>query len=537
MNKLIALSRNEWTKTIHKKVVYVILAMLILGIVGLSLSYKIFEANDRDQSTFAENKEAIADQLETTKKQLASVEQKIKGSVSQDSFEAYNELVNNVSKYNYLRSDVEQSELALEYEVNLFSDGFLRDALTRLNDLTHAKQFLELDQTSETKAALDSDAGLDDQYIRSVAQYGPYAGLTADELDVQIAETQKILKEKDYGAYIEGEKARIESDPNLSQERKEMALRDLDLDLKINPQGDNNSSGLYQIINWQTTRDGLLQDIENQYNNMFEPMTDAELAESRQAVDQINHYLEQVYESGKLPDRSSFEFTVFLISVAAEGLIFLIIILAGASISQEIATGSIKGLIIAPVKRSKIFYAKLLNILLIAIAFLLTIWLVLTLDVYSFLNGANNSIYTNTGMALYIFAYLFSKLPLVVMVGLIAFALSNVTRSTSITIGVTMIIQYGLMSVYNFTKMVNNNFHAFFAFMPLEYLDLSPYLISGINDGFTNNYVNSPVSIFGASAPSGFVYETPGWLPFVYWIFLAVCLVWTARDSFVKRDL
>lgn len=537
MNKLIALLRNEWTKTIHKKVVYVILILLVLGIVGMSLSFKFLSNDYRDESTFADNKEAIREQLETSKNQLATVKQKIKGLSSQDSLEAYNDLINNISDYNYLRSDIEQGQLALEYEVNIYSDGFLSDALIRLNDMIHAKKFLELDRTGDSKAALDTDAGLEDQYIRSVAQYGPYSAFTADELEAQIAETQKILKEKDYGAYINSEKTRLEKDPMLSQERKALALSDLDLDLKLNPQGASDSPGLAQIRNWQSNRDSLLQDIENQHSSGFEPLTDAELVTARQTVDQINDYLGQVYESGQLPDRSSFEFTIFLTSMATEALIFLMIILAGASISQEIATGSIKGLIIAPVKRSKIFYAKLLNILLTAIAFLLAIWLALTIDVYSLLNGANNSIYTGTSMALYLLTLFFSKLPLIFMIGLIAFTFSNVTRNTSITVGIAMIIQYGLMSVYNFTKMVNNNFHAFFAFMPMEYLDLSPYLMPGLYNGFDGNYMDTPMGIFGAPIQNGFVYETPAWLPFVYWLFLAVCLLWTARDSFVKRDL
>lgn len=71
------------------------------------------------------------------------------------------------------------------------------------------------------------------------------------------------------------------------------------------------------------------------------------------------------------------------------------------------------------------------------------------------------------------------------------------------------------------------------SFLPFEYLDLTKHILPPIYG------VTSESSfMFGYTLlNSDFALATPSFAPYLYWLVMAICLIWIARDSFVKRDL
>lgn len=218
-------------------------------------------------------------------------------------------------------------------------------------------------------------------------------------------------------------------------------------------------------------------------------------------------------------------------------LIILLIIIAGSSISQEMATGSIKSLIIAPVKRWKIFVAKLMAIFTWMLAGSVLITTLSTLST-SVCLGASNLLpyyYVSGGhvrqMPHIVFAFLYflvDNISLFVYI-LTAFMISCLTKNTGISVGVStgLVLSNGITS----TIMDMMNHQTWIDFLPFSNLDLSgkifPYLrLIG--------YMNS-----GEAGPFGVPeYNTlPLSFSLVYLAVLVVILLLTAYDGFNRRDI
>jgi len=126
----------------------------------------------------------------------------------------------------------------------------------------------------------------------------------------------------------------------------------------------------------------------------------------------------------------------FLMSASLVTLISVfMIVISGTCISSEFSSGTVKFLLMNPVKRWKILTAKYISVLLYAAAMVVLCYIVNFLMagfIFGFDNVGNDT--ANTNLWTVAQSYLWNCIPLVFMTTLV-FALSALTRSSALAIG------------------------------------------------------------------------------------------------------
>jgi len=214
-------------------------------------------------------------------------------------------------------------------------------------------------------------------------------------------------------------------------------------------------------------------------------------------------------------------------------MIILVLLIAGTSVSQELATGSIKSLIIAPVRRWKIFLAKLLSILtwFVLAAFLLT-----GISTLSTLLATHsplpNYIYVSGGMIyripyfLYVIMSFFVEcLPLLVYL-LLAFMISCMSKNT----GISVAISTGLVLGANLPSLLVNILgrKRWVDFLPSMNMNIVN-LVFKHTDLMYNDYYTADEITGSLSNPLGF--------SLIYTAILIIILLYIAYDAFTRKDI
>ncbi|WP_078381259.1 ABC transporter permease [Sutcliffiella halmapala] len=194
-----------------------------------------------------------------------------------------------------------------------------------------------------------------------------------------------------------------------------------------------------------------------------------------------------------------------------------VVIIAGGMIASEFTWGTIKLLMIRPISRSKILFAKYISVLVFMVIFYVILF------VTSFLVGAiafgmdstTELLYINGNvLALHPFLYILIKTLLsslgVIMFATIAFMISSVFRNNSLAIGISLFL---LFTGTQITVLVS---------MKYEWAKYSPFA----NTNFTSFIEGMPVV-----AGTTFGFSLVMFL--VYFILLHVISFFT----FVKRDI
>lgn len=599
MNKVIVLLRNEWTKILRKKIFYIILILTVFGIVALGGIFKLFPFSyySEDQFTFTEAKSEMENEILNLETEISNLEQHIE-SIEQngESAQADNLINLQINLANNKQYKL-MLELGLDKNINIYSLDFRRQLISDLADLYLAKEiklsnshkavnktaeseYKSSDEISSSEKVREDNSSAEevsrdnsdseevrkenelipetesgsfdlqvehsfddnlpsDIYIYDDYHYDKYSDLTVNEIEQKVKNIDQIIEQDDYAVFIDYQIQNIRADHDLDEQQKAFQIADLELELKVNPTGKANYPGKNYFLSLQLVRNNALTLITNGYSS-YSPLLPIELEEAKQDYLVANYYLNLPYSSPPATDDSIYYYPGLAIYLGTYAIICLIIILAGSSISQEISTGSIKGLIIAPVKRYKIFFAKALSIFSISVVGMLIVYFATLVSSYIFVEPFYRLPYawvTRNGVLglafpIYLLLLCLSKISFVFITGSIALMFSCVTRSTSIAVGITMVMQFGLLSIYNFIKLISIKLHPIIAFLPFEYLDLSKYIFPAINN---SSYTN--LTLFGTNSSREFVLRTPSILPYLYWFVMVVCLIWIARDSFVKNDL
>ena len=218
-------------------------------------------------------------------------------------------------------------------------------------------------------------------------------------------------------------------------------------------------------------------------------------------------------------------------------LVILLIIIAGSSISQEMATGSIKSLIIAPVKRWKIFTAKLLSLFTWLILGSLLITALTTLSTMMSFGASSLPPYyfVSDGALKTIPHFLFSLLYFLVdnislfVYLLLAFMISCLTKNTGIAVGVST----GLVLTSSFTSFFEMVFghHRWIDFLPFSNMDL----VSKIFPYFSfSGYLDSENAGFFGIAQGN---TLPLSFSITYLAVMVFIILLIAFDAFNRKDI
>ena len=365
-----------------------------------------------------------------------------------------------------------------------------------------------------------------------------------------VSKLEKILKDKDYAEYVNFSKELILSEEALTQEDKNILLEKWDILIKLDPDGGIGENGDPNRTQYART---LASRVEGLGKSIVYNMDYASGNNSRSITPQQRAFYETCLTSLrycidngiKLTDESNISTAAYQLTstITAVFITLLIMIVAGGLISTEISTGSIKSLIIAPVRRWKIYIAKLLA--------LLTLGILLTLIKYICLIGTQR-LFWNTCTLPYIYVsgsgahqlnsyiyqllYCFAELIPILMFAFLAFMLSAVTRNTALSVGLSMGTYFSGNIIVSFiNNYVQNDW---IKWIPFNNTDLAQKLFPFSADVLlysSSRTMTITETLFGKS-PVLLDTITPGF-SFLYIAILSLCMLYTAFDSFTRRDL
>jgi len=519
LHKIKALYTNEMIKYSKKISVIVILAIMILGVIGYGVVLKLTEVSTNAiQNPAGNESEMLKQQLDYFRTEIIAIETRI----DQASGEELTALLN--EKY-YIESEISRLELAIEYNIPLYSSNDYRVQL--------------LAEIARQKSLRQNLANIPDS-DRTPQQQAQIAAI--DKLTGQLLDS---VKSSNFRAYIDLLIDQANIDSTLSVEEKTIKVENLELWYLADPSGgldgktDNNmiQSALSQVESYKLS---LLKNLDyTAGSSIIYPLTPAGRAEIADQLAVLEYRLRHGlsvnnnmnFNFADMASRGMLSFGLFMI-------VLLTMILAGGSVSQEIATGSIKSLIIAPVKRWKIFTAKVFSLLSMSIAAVLFLYL-LAMVVRGFLFGFLSGepyVYAVNGQAgelnFYVFmlGYLLADFIDIIVYMALAMMLSVITRNTALSVGVSVGVYFVGSFVVQALAVLDlmGQRGEWVKFVPFSNLalaaDLFPY----------DNYMN----IFNAMGGFGIKPETPSALfSLIYLAVLVFCLGYTALDSFVRRDI
>ncbi|MBP5416092.1 MAG: ABC transporter permease [Clostridiales bacterium] len=307
---------------------------------------------------------------------------------------------------------------------------------------------------------------------------------------------------------------------------------------KLDPEGKMTIEDAERIANAILLRDDYMSNLQMgvyKENNSYRPLN----AEKRRQLEDSIKILNYQIENNALPTNMTSHATQarqFGQRGARFLLIIMLVIIAGSSISQEMATGSIKSLIIAPVKRWKIFTSKLLALITWTLfgSILITAFSTIStgmcygfssLSPYYYCSGGKVNVMPN-----YIFTFLFFLVDnislFVYLLG--AFTISCLTKNTGIAVGVST----GFAVTSGLSPLLIEIFgrQRWIDFLPSSHMDLVGKIFPYLNlCGYSGSDESGLFGISSNSLPLSF--------SLCYLAILAFILLFIAYDGFIRKDI
>ena len=509
MRKLFALFINELIKTFKRVSVLVIIILMAVAVIGYPILMRIttqFTSTD----IFSSYKDDYEAEIKYLNEQKLALQSKIDTATSTDA--AANEIKYDIQS---IDNNIFILELYIDNNIDPYTDnGFRIDAIGQIESYLY--ELISLNRQAEINPDVQQQIDLYNSYI--------------DEL-------VKLVQNNDYKAYIDASKRGIENDDSMTPEEKEISLQYYDLLYLNDPTGSGKISGLNSALKCiKDARLSLYSGINQvDYNKYKMPLSieDEEYITNKLAVDLYN--VEHKYIATYDPLSPDYIASTAFNSCISLGGIFvaiLVMILAGTAISQEIATGSIKSLIIAPVKRWKIMLAKVLSLITITLTCLLMLYLI-SLISCTLCFGTSVQlpyVYAKSGTA-YEIPYLIYSLCAVGVRGikiavymLFALLLSTITRNSALAVGLSVGTYFGIDSIFAIISTFSKG-SEWIKFLPFEHLDLAAKFFE-----YSPIYTSSSSGMLTISGTSLM-------FSLIYLGVLIFTMLLTSFDSFNHRDI
>lgn len=215
-------------------------------------------------------------------------------------------------------------------------------------------------------------------------------------------------------------------------------------------------------------------------------------------------------------------------------LIILLILIAGSSVSQEMATGSIKSLIIAPVRRWKIFTAKLMSIVtwMLAASIIMSILVFISIGCCFGFDKIPTYLFVAGGAVAempFIFYLILSDLVKNIWIffyALVAFMISCFTKNTGVSVGISvgMLLAHSMPQYFVDTKL------------PRVFLEFTPYAnMNLVSQCFP--YADLMFAEQGVSLFDNVSIDNPLWFSIAYVVILTFVVLFIAYDEFTRKDI
>lgn len=525
MRKFKALYTNEMIKISRKYVVIIITGIMILGLFAYSGIIKISEITSSryDQPGMADQendwrKEEMKAMLDNFKSEKLKLQQELDSAEDEAGRQQIEYQIKN------LDIQIEVYEYAVAKNVYFYAGGYIAESLRSLMD---AK--INLSQYDMIPAE-----ELNDIQKKEIAS-----------LNKRIEKYEQIIEETDYGTYLDFKEELIDEDDSLTADEKTIKKESVELRRKIDPTGAISVSAVnYDPIESflqtiESIKRSLLSNIDYTSYGTAKPLApdDRKTLENKLAVEIYKLENKDFSKTGS----NGFMSTDFT-DVAMKGMlnfgrfmmVCMVLILAGGAVSQEISSGSIKSLIIAPVKRYKIFFAKLASIVTAGLAMAVILYVV-SVFVHGIMFGFSSGtdyIYAVNGKARELDFYIYRLANIgidfidVLVYLVFAYMLSIITRNTAVSVGVSIAIYFGGNLVNLFMAATEIFSGEWTKFVPFNNMALSSRIFS------------DSAGSFDISAVLGINFNAPSVLfSLCYLAVMLICFGYTALDSFNRRDI
>ncbi len=525
MSKIGALFHNEIIKMRKRVSLVVISIIMVAAIIGISGIIKMEDALSNIgyiEYTYDSYIDSYQSEIDYLNENLTQLDTDIKAAREKEDTEVLMDLYN--SKVSNL-TDLSVLKLRIDY-TDMSSSDFRSDLIDFIS--------IYMQKVNQYTVMEEAFPGTQNKTEYESAQQA-------------VTKLTEILKNQDYPGYVEYSKGLIDAMTDITEEEKSLLLEKWDIMFKLDPTGGigdkKNESRTQYARRVSNTVEALAKTIiyERNFLDGYDnsaSVTPKQIETYKDRLAAIRYCIDHDIEMSDTSNSAS-SIAYSLVSSIANALItLLLIIIAGGMISTEISTGSIKSLIIAPVRRWKIFTAKLLALLTVAAALTLTKYICIAATQSLFWPDAISPyIYASAETAhsinyyLYQLAYCFAELIPIIMIAIFAFMLSTTTRSTALSVGLSMGIYFGGSVVVNILNLFASG--EWLKFIPFNNMNLASKFFP--MSSLLSNY-GDPFSAVMVGDASNFA-DTSALFSLLYIIVLSVLMLYIAFDSFTRRDI
>lgn len=540
MSKVLKLLKNEIIKASRKPFYIVIIALSVVAVIAgagiMKLAMSIFNGSSYyyDGNSMEDVDYVISDADERLGKIKDGTYYNYEDGYMPSTYEIVNEAVELVKRKaraevlkEYGLEDLANASLFYSFSSDYDStkNAYLKQAVMRIADIK----------------AIDYLQSFYNEYVAKGGE--PWEGFSASDFIAESydyeAEYTEILKTKDFAKYIDLQNKIIDEDTSLSDNAKAIAKENNNVlkEAFTNDITDEAWCDISQKISLLTQNKTLVAEGVN--TNGYK-LSESEIEKAKQTIAEIelglkNHamgYGGNQTENQSLIGNYSISFGVQIASIFA-------VIMGALLIAEEIQSGSIKALIVAPCSRRKIFTAKLLVLLVAVLLETVLIYLSFLIANLIYGLGASSIVFTFLGKTSIMNYYLYNLLVIIIdmaevfIYGVFALLLSTVLRNTGAAMSISLVI----------TQVVNGIIQTICAFFSGQVATMIVSFIPAVNLGVAQKIFVSQASysdILGGidlASAMGQVYSGTWQFSLIYNVIFTALMIFTAYQSFEKRDI
>ena len=407
MSKLI---KNELIKIFSKKSMIVIGVIILVIIIGFNVLNKISQNMSNSYSAYSESYIRYLDE------ELSNLDPN---------------KPSDINKYVETKSQKDLAILAKDYKETSWQAEVIGTVISPI--IEEMNNYEYIDKNNE---ALTISKAQYDEMLTALKNndWKYFANKELDSLNTQIEELNTLIAQDSENEDL---KTQLKS---LELQKEVVNLR---LDKNINYGSDNYKS--IAVQNYRMYMGNYIQ------SSQGKNLTDEEKSEINGYLEKANLYKYDLYNDTEYQNTATANYT-FQNSIGTyiAIIVMIVVIVAGVSISEEFNKGTVKLLLVRPYSRTKILISKLIAVfitMLITTATILLLQFIIGGIVYGFgtymMNVVQFDFTTNSIVTLNIFAYLglifICKLPIFILIGTLAFALSTLFLNSPLAVALPML--------------------------------------------------------------------------------------------------
>lgn len=393
------LIKNEITKVLRKKGIYIMLIIIIAYVVLSNFLYKYFYNKTSISDEYSEeNISILKDEMQSLDTNLSS----------------------DLEIYVSDKTTIDTYELLKKYDKNSWQYEIIKE-----NGTDYISQINQCKYILKNENALKTVQNQYDEFLKKLDKNN-WRTFAEEEL-AMLKQTTKDQTEID-----------------KSDNSQDIQIEALEMRLKYNIEYGNNYKN--KALSNYVQNSLMVADLENNNNKTYEEKQQyqeakAEQAKSKYAIENDKDiYSENNLRSMLLKTLSEYELFI----------IITIVLVAGAIVSDEFNKGTIKLLLVRPYKRSKILLAKFITVLITLLATIIVVCILqfIISGIFFGFNSLNIPVAEynfNSGKIIEISIFkkmliqIAGKLPIYILLGTLAFSLSTLFNNTAVAISVTLL--------------------------------------------------------------------------------------------------